>query len=57
MKKDFKINLGCKSCDTLLENDWIDDSSFKFTQPTNKVTNIVGPKQKTKKSAKMVSLF
>lgn len=56
MKKDFKIKLGCKSCDKLLENEWIDDSNFKFTIPTSKKTNIIGPKQKLK-SVKIVSLF
>ena len=55
--KGFNIKLGCKSCDPLLENDWINDSGFKIVMPSNKVTNIIGPKSKNKKSAKTVSLF
>ena len=57
MKNLNNIKLGCKSCDPMLENDWINDSGFKVVLPNNnKVTNIVGPKN-GKKSAKTVSLF
>lgn len=56
MKKAPNVKLGCKSCDPLLDNDWIDESGFTVKMQTNKVTNIVGEKKK-KKSSKTVSLF
>lgn len=56
MKKAPNAKLGCKVCDPLLENDWINESGFTVKPQTNKVTNIVGEKKK-KGSSKTVSLF
>ena len=55
MKKAPNAKLGCKSCDPLLENNWIDESGFTIKPPVSKVTNII--KEKKKKSSKIVSLF
>lgn len=56
MKKMKNLKLGCKSCDPLLDNEWINDSGFKVIMPSKKVTNIIGPKN-AKKSSKTISLF
>jgi hypothetical protein len=59
MKKALNIKLGCKSCDSdpLLDNEWINDKGFNVVLPKNKITSIIGAKQKKQKSSKVVSLF
>ncbi len=60
MKKAPNAKIGCKSCDPLLENNWIDESGFKLKpidkNQSSKVTNII-KETKKKTSSKIVSLF